>query len=489
MRLPRSTFAFALVLAGAGVASAEDGTATESTKLFEDPGERSDVILKIKEGEKVDVLSKDGRWLRVRVRGRTGWVMRTAIEVEEEAVPRNTRRRPFVEGRSTGRGWTGGTEDDRVGGDAVDDDDDGGGGDDGGGDDDDGGDDRGRGRGGDDGGGDDDDGGDDDGGSTSRPRVKVMAKKVSLYTDREERDDVAATVRRGDVLFLEREDDGWYLVETADGDSGWLKASQVETTDDGGEDGPSRPGKRVIVGTAQLGVKLLGSRLTTAGGANAVPDNYVLGSSAATLSIGGELWYPYGKDYLLGGELSYAGSKAVPGLTYMGVNTGVTIHDLDLRAVAAYDLKKANGMMPMARLGYHYENFAIANVSNVMSNPAKIPSEIFRGPTLGAALEIPRLTPKIGLRVGLDALLFASKRVQTKNLEDGASPKSKAYWLGAGATYVWKNGMAFVGNYELTYSTTDFGAPLATSQRGHTGTGSARKDVNHGVTIGVNRLF
>ena len=39
-------------------------------------------------------------------------------------VPRNTRRRPFVDGRSTRRGWSGEAPDDRVGGDAIEEDED-----------------------------------------------------------------------------------------------------------------------------------------------------------------------------------------------------------------------------------------------------------------------------------------------------------------------------------------------------------------------------
>src|SRR5690242_6304996 len=151
----------ALVLA-AGTAHAERVRTTKSTKVYKRTGEQSDVVTKVAAGKTLNVVAKQGRWLKVRVNGRTGWVTQSSVvSLEARDLPRNTRRRPFVDGRSTRRGWGGGAPEDRVGADAIEDDDDGG--EASGGDDDD--DDTGRGRASDD--------DDDDGGGRSKRRSRA----------------------------------------------------------------------------------------------------------------------------------------------------------------------------------------------------------------------------------------------------------------------------------------------------------------------------
>src|SRR5262245_22467497 len=114
-----------VVLALAGVAGAEKVTTNQRAELFARPGEAARVLMKLKEGQAMTFLEREGRWLKVRVKGRTGYIPRSKIDEDRsDRISRNTRRRPFVDGRSTERGWAGGAPDDRVGADAVDDDDD-----------------------------------------------------------------------------------------------------------------------------------------------------------------------------------------------------------------------------------------------------------------------------------------------------------------------------------------------------------------------------
>src|SRR5262249_5192779 len=104
-----------------GAEKTEKVRTNQSTKLFARPGEQSKVLLKVKSGQNMTVLSKDGRWLKVRVQGRTGYVPRSKVDLpDDEEIARNTRRRPFVEGRGKKRGF-GGEEgpDDRIGEDAI----------------------------------------------------------------------------------------------------------------------------------------------------------------------------------------------------------------------------------------------------------------------------------------------------------------------------------------------------------------------------------
>src|SRR3954462_8695946 len=100
-----------IVLAAAalfGTAHAEKVKANQSTKVFSRPGEQAKVVLKVKSGQGMTVLAKEGRWIKVRVQGRTGFVPRSTVDMsDDDEIVRNTRRRPFVDGRSTKRGFGG----------------------------------------------------------------------------------------------------------------------------------------------------------------------------------------------------------------------------------------------------------------------------------------------------------------------------------------------------------------------------------------------
>src|SRR5512140_1131327 len=101
---------------------AEKVKTNQSTKLYSRAGEQAPVVLKVKSGQTMTLLAKDGRWLKVRVSGRTGWVPRSKVDLQDgdDEIARNTRRRPFVDGRGTKRGFGGeGGPDDRIGADAT----------------------------------------------------------------------------------------------------------------------------------------------------------------------------------------------------------------------------------------------------------------------------------------------------------------------------------------------------------------------------------
>src|SRR5688500_171701 len=111
-----------LMVLGVPFASADRVKTTQTTKVMKRPGEKSAVVTRVKAGRTLTVIATEGRWMKVRVNGRTGWIARSTVKTASaREVPRNTRRRPFVDGRSTRRGWSGEAPDDRVGGDAVED--------------------------------------------------------------------------------------------------------------------------------------------------------------------------------------------------------------------------------------------------------------------------------------------------------------------------------------------------------------------------------
>jgi SH3-like domain-containing protein len=108
------------ILLGSGVAAAEKVKTNQSTQLYARPGEQAKVLLTVKSGQNMTLLAQDGRWLKVRVQGRTGYVPRSKVDMDDDGtVARNTRRRPFVDGRGKRRGFGASAPDDRVGADAL----------------------------------------------------------------------------------------------------------------------------------------------------------------------------------------------------------------------------------------------------------------------------------------------------------------------------------------------------------------------------------
>ncbi|HEY0477247.1 MAG TPA: SH3 domain-containing protein [Kofleriaceae bacterium] len=499
------------VLAWSPPGHAEKVKANQSTKLFSRAGEQSPVVLKLKAGQSMTVLAKEGRWLKVRVSGRTGWIPRSKVDMpsDDDEIARNTRRRPFVDGRGTKRGFGGeGGPDDRIGADAT------GAGDEPaarpsrsskatGDEDDDGPSAKPRkparaSKGDDDdepaqgtktakGGGDGDDEGGNGGNEPSRPMAHV-AKATPIYNDPDSKSDASFTAQPRTALYIVEEKGKWTFVENDEGDAGYVLTSKldVEAAAAGG------PRSRAIDLRGRIGFAVVSQSVTTPGGTATVPDNYTAGSSSATLALGGSLLYPYRKRYWLGGELTYELDRTLFGgieNTQAGMKTvtGFSYHNFNLRAVGGYDLQNKYGMIGFARLGYHYDSFQVSDVTDFTKNTAKLPNQIIQGPTLGGALAIPRLTRDIGIKASLDIMVIGASVQQTKNLEDGTGPGARAVYFGAGFTYRWKPRMDIQATYDLAYTSLSFsGAAPATSMRGHTGTSaSSGSDLSNTLSVGI----
>jgi len=551
MRLPALFLALLfLAVVGSPTASrAEKVKTNQSTSLLSRPGERGKVILTLQEGKKMKVIAKDGRWLKVNVSGRTGWVPRSKVDVAEDEIARNTRRRPFVDGRGKGRGFGGEAgPDDRIGADAVgngieanvdepsgkgEDDEDGGG--------------RGGGKAKPDGGKAKPDGGkakpdggkakpdggkakpdggkakpdggkakpagkgsedeegdavvvDDEESSEERPTAKVKAKTVALADPADDAEEAFAATP-STTLYLTGNKKGKYTeVETDEGDLGYVLTSSLQgggessgggirkggggggdDDDDGGLAGGARRGREIDT-RARLGVTFVSQTMSPGGGH--------VGTSAATLAIGGGVTMPYQKKFIVGGELTYDYAKAIPGVKNPmgGGTTSIGLHNLRLRALGGYDMKKPNGMALFGRLGFHYQSYQVGNVGDLTKNTGKLPSEIIKAPALGFGIEIPRLTKKIGVHGSLDAVLFSSVS-QTKRLEDGASPAARGALFEAGMTYRWRKDLDIVAAYDLTYFAMSFGAPAMGSMRPALGGNASRSDQFHVFSAGVGKAF
>ena len=572
--------ALVLLWATTGSALAEKVKTNQETRVLNHPGEQGKLVIKVKEGQQMTLIGSEGRWLHVRVSGRTGWVARSKVEMADpDEIERNTRRRPFVDGRSTHRGF-GSSEapEDRIGADAV------GGGDDtssddkpaakpkkpskdegdddddakpaakkpakpaakkpaskdeGDDDDDDAkpaakkpaakpaatpaakkpakdeGDDaddaakpaakKPAKKGGDEGDDDDDSGkkpgakkGDDDEAAAEeapkRPQAHVGAK-TKVFGERDESSDVEFTAKPSDVLYPGETKGKWTKVETDEGDEGWILSDALEIEGGGGGAGHGRTvALNVGVGIAflQQGMRTAGS--TKAAGTDQVPDAYNIGTSAASLSLGGSYYTGLGKKYLIGLDAGLNYAKTLGGgVTYMKTVTGLSIADYTLRAAIGYPTARPSGLTLFARLGFRYRNYSVNDYNSATGNPAKIPQENLKAPTLGFAFAMPKLTPKLGLLVSLDAILFGASISQTTGLEDGATPNMTGVNLAAGLVYAWKPTMNLVFAYDLDYGGYDFGAPntgaAMMSTRGHTGTDVTRTDIMHGVTVTLAKGF
>jgi uncharacterized protein YgiM (DUF1202 family) len=535
-------------------ARAEKVKSNQPAKLLNHPGEQGKVVMKIKEGQNMTVLAKEGRWLKVRVSGRTGYVPRSKVDMaSEDDLVRNTRRRPFVDGRSTSRGF-GSQEgpDDRIGADATetekpaadddedkpkgkahkpadddedkpkgkahkpadddedkpkakakgkkpaDDDED-----------------KPKGKGKKPAADDDEDkpkakgkgkkpaddedvvaSDDDDKATEEAPEkedVRPMAHvgtKTKIFSERDKESEVAFTAKASDTLYPVDTKGKWTMVETEEGDSGWVQTSALDL-EDGGGGGVAH--KRIIDLHAGLGVTFIQQGVRTQGttltGADQVPDVYNIGTSAATIDLGGRVLFPY-KKYMFGAELSFDASKTLlGGVNYKATTTGLTVTDFNLRGVFAYPTQRKSGMMLLARLGFRYRGYLVDDYADVMKNPAKIPQETLKAPTLGAAILLPTLTEKVGLQFGLDAILFGSSVSQTAGLEDGASPSATAVHLNVGLVYRWKKDLNLQGSYDLDYASYDFGAMAMQSTRGHTAPNVGRTDILHTVSFGIAKGF
>ncbi len=598
-------------LATTGSALAEKVKANQEARVLNHPGEQGKLIVKVKEGQSMTLLGSEGRWLKVRVQGRTGWVPRSKVEMADpDEVARNTRRRPFVDGRSTKRGF-GSSEgpEDRIGADAVDttpgdegpahgsasdeddkpakkptkkpakseddeddkddkpaakkpaakppakgkpsDDDD----DEDAkpaaktakpaakppakpaakkpADDDDEDDDKpkpkvavkgakgaqgakgAKGAKSDD---DDDDEkpkqdgkasakhdddenpviGEDDS-EDKRPKAHVAAKS-KVFGERDATSDVEFTAKPGDILYPGETKGDWTKVETDEGDEGWILSDNLEIEGgSGGGKGSRAMAINVGLGVGYLSQSMASSGVTAASATDQVPDVYSIGTSIETLSLGGSYFANLGK-YIAGIDAGLAYSKTISGgVSYKGTVTPLTIADYTLRGAIGYPTSRPSGLTLLARLGYRYRAYQVSDYSDYMGttakNPAKIPQENLKGPTIGFAIAMPKLTQKLGLIVGLDAIAFGGGVTQTEGLEDGKAGAASVTVINfsAGLVYAWKPQLSLVFGYDLDHGSYDFGKPsdATDSMRMHSATATdvTRSDTMHQFSVTVAKGF
>ena len=537
----------ALVLT-AGDARAERVRTTESTKVYKRTGEQSDVVTRVAKGTTLQVVATQGRWLKVRVNGRTGWVMRTSVEsLGPATLPRNTRRRPFVDGRSLRRDESSDAPEDRVGGDAIDGEGDGRevrGGDDDDDDDRDGDrrkparddrdddrddrrkparderddrddgdrrkparddrdddrdrrkparddrDDRERGAGGDDIDldlrGDDGDGDDEEEEEPAGPpTLTVRVARAELFERPSDSADPVLTLREGDrVILLEEHRSGrWLRVEVADDDAVSGYLARDAVGSDDDDDGATGPARRAITASARLGFASIGGTFR---------------SDGAMLAAGPPSEYPFGSGAValsVGAEATFPIKPRIlvgGSVRYLGcVGTpGIAFAGQNV-GFTTHDLDllaiggyDLRGRRGLTVFGRAGLHFGRFSVSD-LANPARLPVETLLGPVVGAEVRVRRVTRRVGVHASVD-LMPTGKREQTKNQGDGQLAATRSLWLQLSGTYAWRTHWRLDAGYQLGYAATRW---VGSSDRHMNATGATRSDLAHLFSVGATRPF
>ena len=182
-------------------------------------------------------------------------------------------------------------------------------------------------------------------------------------------------------------------------------------------------------------------------------------------------------------DARYQGSVGSPGVQFATGEAGTgfvpfTTHDIDAggRVGWSFGWVRASG-----RIGYHTDILHVEKVDNV----GKMPSEILRGTTIGAAIEAPFHGAGWSGRAAFDTLV-GGKRKQTVGLEDGAPGAAKASWVTLAVGYALSKALsAELGYRRATWSSRWSG----TSAREADITSAARSDKAQQFTVGLSQAF
>lgn len=507
--------AFAMVAVQA-TALAETAKARRTANVYVKRGERSKVVTTVRSGKRLTVIGRKGRWLKVRVNGKTGWIVRSNIESSAKArdsKDRKTRRRAFVSGRSRKRDLRRrSAPKDRYGLDATSTDADS-----------------------------DDFEIEDDGTTAKRKTKKKKTKKKRKKTkkkkraDNDEEDDFddedleddeeilagdddedveddeeddggpEYVIAKGDIdlraakkknaeevsfaepgekLEVVERDGDWVKVSTADGETGWVPADKVRGP--GESDSKYAFSVRGALGYGAYSQSFSSDSAMLFG-------NYDIGAAAMVVGAVGEMLYDYSADYMLGAELDVGYSLSTPGIRVEegdnAADTGFSIIDATLAAKAGKKLHAKTGTVAYLRLGYRYQSFQIKNVQDINgTNLAALPSENLTSPVLGLELAVPRLTGKMSAHLVLDTMLVGASRSQTAGLEDGQASRAKALVGGAVVTYDYKPNLTLLGSYNYHWAKTEWDG-AANSMRKHDATEAERADATHVLSVGVAKGF
>jgi len=203
--------------------------------------------------------------------------------------------------------------------------------------------------------------------------------------------------------------------------------------------------------------------------------------SGPTATLSGEFSYRIRPKIAILGELNYDWATALGGL---GV-TPAGGAELDGGSAMSHRIGASVGagygkrMVGSLRLGYQYAIFQISDLENL----ANWPRETTSGPTAGLGLSYAELAgTKLGVKLGVDALLFGS-RTQTEGLREGPEFDSMTA-LAASLRVDYPVGQHLLvdGGYRFGYTKASW---TGASERNAGAMDTDRTDTAHEISIGV----
>ena len=256
---------------------------------------------------------------------------------------------------------------------------------------------------------------------------------------------------------------------------------EVEAAKEADTDAPSAAAPSRVSARAVLGLRNLRSSFSSDGAMEL--GNYRLTARAFSAGVGLDV-VAYRSGQLVGIiDGQYAGSVASPGVQFTTGEEGTgyvpfTTHDIDVGARVGYSFAwlRASG-----RVGYHADILHVEKVDNV----GKMPSEVVKGATAGAAIEAPFRGTGWSARASYDTLLGGARK-QTSGLEDGAPGSAAASWTALAIGYALSAKLcAEVGYRRATWTSTWSG----TSAREADITSAKRTDTAQQFTVGLAQSF
>lgn len=448
-------------------AYAEEVWTKETTALLKAPEAKDKPLASIDANQKLEVLESQGRWMKVTYQGKTGWVRR--LHVRTSAPPGSGGEDgAATEACKDRSSWCG------------------------------------------------------EHGSGGGMRVVVEVDEVQVFKQPTSQSEQVSTLYKGDQLIvMGRRGDSWLLVESADGESGWVPVTAVrdkgnfinpreappgagEQVRDEDEDLiPKEPKRTAAVSSPRRDGNVDGGSVAASRqGGQAQSGKLAVSASvgAGLAALSNELNGAQGGGYrasatgpavrlLAGGSYALAPNLSVGGdltLNFMSGSFAYTAGGADedigftvTRTLVAAKVGYVSSFAAFARVGFYFDLFSVGDLDNA----ASLPKESFASPALGVEVWLPPFVQNLSLGARADFMLIATSRSQTAGLEDGDSVDS-ASAIGAllQASYRLTPRIWVDGAYQLSRAST---AWSGASVRDAMVTDGKRTDLLHFFTLGV----
>jgi uncharacterized protein YgiM (DUF1202 family) len=418
------------------------------TTLRARPGESQRAVARLQADQEVEVITRAGRWLRVRSGERVGWLTRT--NVRDDAPEKRAQRKTRVES------WRRDQPEPAI----------------------------------------------------PRARKDIVTVRVNNGTQDTFRAPsgttrVAFRARSADVLTVvgDNQDRTWLLVENEHGQVGWVPAvitTPVAMTQ------ATRDRRAALLATAlaesseavdtpialvtrharaAVGYRIMATRFTSNGSAELA--NYRISAQAMTATLDGSLPLTSSSSrFLAAVEGEYRLSLASPGIHYQdgaGKLDTIAFSMHEVRAGGQLGVRVTDSALVAGRVGYHYGLFLV----DALENRAGLANESLHGLTVGGRAHLTPGKGSCAIRAGFDVLAGA-RRGQSAGLEDGAGSAASAWWGHLGMDYALTAGLMLSAHYAYERAGTEW---TGQSARQPDVTEAARTDQSHLVYMGLGKTF